>query len=741
MKVSQLTDLPQVQGYLARIGAEPRSIRTAVIKECHGKYWSDIAVIKISKEGEVTVDDERYAPTDAEKAAIIAECKSAEWPVHTPIKRMIDLPEMIQRADDKNIFKFFNNAGEIIMLQVRIDQRDGEKRYVPWTYWSDGQWRACEPEGELPLYNGHLLKEATTVFIHEGAKAARRMQEMIEAKSPEAQRLLEDHPWAQELQGAVHIGWIGGALSPYRTDWTPISEAGIKRAYIVADNDFPGKSATARISKQLRIPTFCIEFNDSFPTSFDLGDDFPRKFWQDIDGVEHYTGPDFATLLHPATWATDLIANPRGKPTPVLRDSFKKMWIYVEEVDMFVCSERPDILRDDKRFNRAVAGFSDTNSTANLLVRCYKGRSAKLCYRPDVKALNVEYDGTSGINLYIDPKIKATDGDVTPWIEYLEYLFPVKAERHEVMRWIATLIAHPEVRMMYGMLLVSEAQGVGKTTLGASILAPLVGKSNTGFPSEKDIVKSDYNGWMAQKRLLVVNEIYSGASWKAYHSLKSVITDLDIEVNEKFIRQYRIENWCHVLACSNSLRALKMENDDRRWFYPEVTETPWEPKKFIALRRWLNSGGLSIIKQWAEDFGDYVHPSEHAPRTGRKDDLIEESRSEAQREAAALAERANESEERPLTLGMLDVRKWLTKNSPERVFDSDYEIRKTMKEHGMQTLKQRMKIKSRNQYVMVNKSLAKRLQVAEGNGKAKAEINSMVREAIIEPGHLMEAEM
>jgi hypothetical protein len=33
--------------------------------------------------------------------------------------------------------------------------------------------------------------------------------------------------------------------------------------------------------------------------------------------------------------------------------------------------------------------------------------------------------------------------------------------------------------------------------------------------------------------------------------------------------QYEIENWLHVYACSNSLNALKLSSDDRRWFVPE----------------------------------------------------------------------------------------------------------------------------------------------------------------------------
>ena len=101
------------------------------------------------------------------------------------------------------------------------------------------------------------------------------------------------------------------------------------------------------------------------------------------------------------------------------------------------------------------------------------------------------------------------------------------------MRWCATLIARPDIRMQYGVLLISETQGVGKGTLGEKILLPLVGKHNVVVPSEK-VVTGKFTGWVAHKRLAVVHEIYAGYSSKAYDELKSIITDQYIEVEMKF---------------------------------------------------------------------------------------------------------------------------------------------------------------------------------------------------------------
>ena len=735
MKVKSLLDLPSVSAYLNRIGAEPRSLKTAVVKEISGSYWKDIAIIRFAKGGEVNCTKPECMPTDLEAQAIKNEFAASEWPQAKLLHRIVNPPKMIAEAEPKNIYEFRDASGRIVMVQVRIEMK-GEKSYIPWTYWDDDQWRLCEPDGALPLYNADLLKDASTVFIHEGAKAARHVQWMVEGETAEARKALLNHPWGVEMQGAVHIGWIGGAMSPLRTDWAIIHRMGVKRAYIVADNDEPGKAAVPAVSQQLRIPTFMIQFTDEFPKSFDMADAFPKSMFGDTEGLSHYIGPSFRDCLHPATWATDLIPNPKGKPSAMLRDSFKSMWAYVEEADLFVCTEMPEIMRAEPILNKMLAPFSHANETTKLIVKAYRGRSARICYRPDHEGLLVTFRGSSAINLHVPGQVKSAKGSIEPWLDFLKYMFVNEEERKQVEAWCATLIARPNIRMAYGLLLVSERQGVGKTTLGAHILAPLVGHQNVGFPSESDISNSAFNEWMANKRLVIVNEIYSGASWKAYHALKSVITDRDVSVNQKYMRPYTIENWCHVLACSNSMRALKMENDDRRWFYPEVTEVPWPMEKFNKLRKWIENGGLSIVKQWAENYGKYVQPSERAPMTERKREMIEGSRSEAQKEAAALADCLKDNP-KPAALLIKDVVEWVRQSVQGRVFDSDYELRKVMIEVGVKAYPTRIKVHGRLQYAIVNDALWDAVVRLEDQAKAVHDIRS----AIVKPSEIMEHSM
>jgi hypothetical protein len=733
VKIESLTDLVSVRDYLNRIGAEARSLKTAVVKQQHGKYWKDLAVIHFKKDGTVTVSGSEYEPNPLEANAMAIEFAQVEWPELQPLHRLTNLPKMIADAPKESVFEFRDRTNRIVMVQVRVEL-EGDKKYVPWTYWSDDRWRPCEPDGSLPLFNANKLNDVSTVFVHEGAKAARHVQWMVDGETAEARKALAEHPWGQELMGAAHVGWIGGAMSPYRTDWSILTDQSIKRVYIVADNDDAGKSAVPDIAKQLRIPTFMIQFTDEFKSGFDLADKFPEDMFGDVDGGRFYVGPAFRDLLHPATWATDILPPPsgQGRPGAVLRDSFKGMWAYIEEADVFVCTEMPEIVRQEPILNKMLAAFSHVTDTCRLIVKSYQGRSTRLCYRPDHDGLLVTYRGSSAINLHVKSPIRAKQGDPKPFLDFMRYLFVNDSERKEAERWCATLIARPEVRMGYGMLLISERQGVGKTTLGAHVLAPLVGPQNVGYPSEGNIT-SDFNEWVAHKRLAIVNEIYSGSSWKAYHALKSVITERDITVNQKYVRQYVIDNWCHVLACSNSMRALKMENDDRRWFYPEVTEVPWPMKRFNEFRRWIERGGLSIVKHWAETYGDYITPSERAPMTERKREMIEGSRSEAQVEAVAVAE-ALRDHHGAAAITIKDVVGWVRARAQGRVFDSDYELRKAMADAGLTPWQKRIKVHGRLQYVMLNDKLLDIVQRSEDQAAA-------IRDHTIKCTDFMQGEM
>jgi hypothetical protein len=85
---------------------------------------------------------------------------------------------------------------------------------------------------------------------------------------------------------------------------------------------------------------------------------------------------------------------------------------------------------------------------------------------------------------------------------------------------------------------------------------------------------------------------------------------------------------------SNSRKALKLAENDRRWFVPALTEKPWPHEKFQKLNAWLETReALPAIAQWAADYvagHGAVEPGEIAPLTATKQMTIEEARSDSE---------------------------------------------------------------------------------------------------------------
>src|SRR5215207_9057960 len=113
----------------------------------------------------------------------------------------------------------------------------------------------------------------------------------------------------------------------------------------------------------------------------------------------------------------------------------------------------------------------------------------------------IQTDDQWTINAYVPSFIEPKKGDVAIWEECLEYLFPNPQDRYEIIRWVVTLVARPDLKLFYGLLLVTEQTGIGKSFFGTVILGKLVGDHNYGEFSENQLLNSDFTDWYKNKKL------------------------------------------------------------------------------------------------------------------------------------------------------------------------------------------------------------------------------------------------
>lgn len=636
--------IPALAAYIDRIGAEQLNFRRFMVKEHKGNYYTERALIRVLPDGEVVCNVKEYAPTKEEEAQIKGALMASSFPKAIEASSVNELLQANPRIKKKDLYLFRNRkSGGIIMCQERIGFDDGSKAYIPWTYFSDGEWRKMEPDGALPFWKPEE-KRSDKIMVHEGAKAARHMDWLCYSDEPEAIAARSEHPWGAELRGYEHWGMIGGALAPHRADYAELSAEKPVEVVYVCDNDWPGRSAMQEVSRSFGMSMKGIMFDERFDYGFDLADAMPERLYKG----GKWRGPHMSEMLVPATAATEQVpSKDSGKPRTVLRKAFREEWFHSVVPEAYIHRDWPNRIYTAQEFNNTVAPFSDVDDTSRLVKKDAAAKGSVLKYDPAHKP-GIFADATSGryINTHMPSHIKAMKGDPAPFIDFLTRLLPVDEDRAHMMKWVATLIAKPNVKMLYGCLLISEVQGVGKTTLGEKILAPLVGDDNVSYPNESDITDSNFNYWIAHKRLAIVNEIYAGQSSKAYNRLKSIITDRKITVSKKYQANYEIDNWMHVFACSNSMRALRLSEDDRRWFVPKVTDVVYPNEYWREFNRWLSEDdGLCIIKQWAMDYIEqhgHVRPGDISPWSSVKKEVIEEGLSEGQKIVANVLDRIRE---------------------------------------------------------------------------------------------------
>lgn len=606
--------LPALRAYIDGIGAVQLNFRRFMVKEFIEKYYIEKVIIRLDEQGNISCNDLDYAPTEEQAAAIALEVTAANWP-KSMVAGVPQYREFAKRAEFKKSILYpmhgtRNGNSGVIMVQERRETEDG-KIYVPWTLFTDGQWYSMEPDGDLPFYKPEK-KRSNFIMVHEGAKAAKAAAE-----------LPNDHPWHEELSKYDHWGILGGALAPHRADYAELQKAAPSRLIYVCDNDEAGHKVITTFARKWGKELKYVMFGKNFKPAFDVADPIPEEMFADGE----YVGPTFEELYRPATLATIAALTDDGKRYHYLTDAFKKEWRCSVVAEKFINKEFPHTMYTEAEFNHMVRPFSHVENTARLLRAVEECKVEKIDYDPASKPGEHTNGNNSWFNCYRGSAYRPKKGDVSIFLEYMKHLIPNEHDLGLTLKWIATLIARPDIRMTYSILLISEKHGVGKTTLGEKILMPIIGRDNTSFPQEHDIVESAFNGWIVRKRLAVVSEIYTGRSTKAYKKLKTVISDQEVQVNEKYSPTYAIKNWLHVVASSNSMRALRLENDDRRWLVPTVAEEGKPHKFWVKLNRWLTSGGYSKIMHWAAEYVEEHGPvkeGEHAPTTKRKEEVIEE---------------------------------------------------------------------------------------------------------------------
>ena len=166
------------------------------------------------------------------------------------------------------------------------------------------------------------------------------------------------------------------------------------------------------------------------------------------------------------------------------------------------------------------------------------------------------------------------------------------------------------------------------------------------------------------------------------------------------------------MACSNSFRALKLADNDRRWFVPEVTEEKWPHQKWVEFNTWLGNGELEAICFWAHDYvkrHGHVQPGIEAPESVTKQRSVVAAMSDGEKIIYDLGTSLVESKKQRVV--RLDrIRSWLAEEKSGRRYGYDGSkyletaetIARKLKLAGLKICKRRFKEEGKQFQVVAN---------------------------------------
>jgi len=172
---------------------------------------------------------------------------------------------------------------------------------------------------------------------------------------------------------------------------------------------------------------------------------------------------------------------------------------------------------------------------------------------------NFNLNNFSDIDL---PWYEKSDDDFNLILKHIKFLFGDECYEY-VEKWLALLIQKPGLKPRTCILLNSR-EGLGKGTL-FQILQKIFGKKYCLCTNqiERDIF-GDFNSILNGVIFLVLDEMDISISSKYQNKIKDIITNDDITINQKGLKQMQTNNFLHIFGFSNGDFPWKISESDRR---------------------------------------------------------------------------------------------------------------------------------------------------------------------------------
>ena len=205
--------------------------------------------------------------------------------------------------------------------------------------------------------------------------------------------------------------------------------------------------------------------------------------------------------------------------------------------------------------------------------------------------------GYNVLNSWTGWGVEPERGDVKPFLQLLKSTFKIMepGAMEWFMQWLAYPIQHPGAKLKTAVLVYSRHQGTGKSFIG-DIMRGIYGPRHSGSISNTEL-EQPFNTWAKDKQFIQANEVLGNDNRRHANTLKNLITEPTIPINDKNIPLYFLNNCTQFYFTTNHLDGIAIEGTDRRFFVVETGE-PELPEFYQPIDRWFKDptkAGLAAL--------------------------------------------------------------------------------------------------------------------------------------------------
>lgn len=168
---------------------------------------------------------------------------------------------------------------------------------------------------------------------------------------------------------------------------------------------------------------------------------------------------------------------------------------------------------------------------------------------------------------YAVEKLPESDADISPMVNHIQNLFGTDADF--ILDWFANMFQFPSSQSL--LIVLQGEEGCGKSVI-LDFMSHIMGKHiSIEIQDVKENLFGRFNGHLAGKVLLNINETDRREMMPFIEKLKTMITSPTITIEEKGQKKYVEDNHFHLCMTINPENVLPIKEGSRRFFYSRAS--------------------------------------------------------------------------------------------------------------------------------------------------------------------------